>query len=202
MAHWHARWQLGGDSGHLVGFDLRCFRLLHGKGFGCALFELQLSDDLPSTLRQTGTRIGDVGIVTRNGGFEPIFNILDRADNYFGVPQGFEQVPESDELIRRLLNKFTVETTSDEVYLQDRSSDKSISAPPGQQTALDNVQNDGRLQPPLDLPAWDSSLEYSAVDSPDREYSADSLEDSPALTVAEYTDSIAACQVSDAIFRR
>ncbi|KAJ7483242.1 hypothetical protein FB451DRAFT_102519 [Mycena latifolia] len=72
---------------------VRYSRLLHGKGFGCALFEPQLSDDLPSTLRQTGIRIGDVGIVTLNGSFEPIFNILDRAeDNYFGVPQGFEQV--------------------------------------------------------------------------------------------------------------
>ncbi|KAJ7919662.1 hypothetical protein B0H13DRAFT_233085, partial [Mycena leptocephala] len=71
----------------------RYSRLLHPKGQGCPLFHPQPFDDLPPTLRQTGTRIGDVGIVTSNGAFDPIFNILDRAeDNRSGVPQGFEQV--------------------------------------------------------------------------------------------------------------
>ncbi|KAJ7255937.1 hypothetical protein C8J57DRAFT_1075204 [Mycena rebaudengoi] len=68
-------------------------RLLHPKRQGCPLYYPQPFDDLPPTLRQTGTRIGDVGIVTPNGAFDPIFNICDRAeDNHSGVPQGFEQV--------------------------------------------------------------------------------------------------------------
>ncbi|KAJ7664275.1 hypothetical protein B0H17DRAFT_1256237 [Mycena rosella] len=46
-------------------------------------------------MREVGTRIGDVGILTENGAFDPIFNILHRSDdpiNRFGVPQGFEPV--------------------------------------------------------------------------------------------------------------
>ncbi|KAJ7483226.1 hypothetical protein FB451DRAFT_102346 [Mycena latifolia] len=101
-----------------------------------------------------------------------------------------DEVPECDELIRRILNKFTVETTSDGVYLQDRSADNSISVAPGQHAALDNVQKDGRLQPPLYLPAWDSSLNDATVDSPDRSCPPDSLEDSPGIwrTVSEYAN--------------
>ncbi|KAJ7483269.1 hypothetical protein FB451DRAFT_103347 [Mycena latifolia] len=71
----------------------RYSRLLHPKGQGCPLFHPQPFDDLPRAAREIGTRIGDVGIVTPNGAFDPIFNILDRAeDNRSGVPQGFEQV--------------------------------------------------------------------------------------------------------------
>jgi hypothetical protein len=39
--------------------------------------------------------IGDVGLVTQDGSFDPIFNILcarDDPSNRFGVPPGFEQV--------------------------------------------------------------------------------------------------------------
>ncbi|KAJ6568292.1 hypothetical protein DFH09DRAFT_1313745 [Mycena vulgaris] len=68
-------------------------RLLHSKGQGTALFHPEPFHDQPRTARETGTRIGDVGIVTPNGAFDPIFNILDRAEqSRFGVPQGFEKV--------------------------------------------------------------------------------------------------------------
>jgi hypothetical protein len=68
-------------------------RLLHTKKQGCALFSPQPSNDLPRAEREIGIRVGHVGIVTEDGGFDPIFNILDRAeDNPSGVPQGFEQV--------------------------------------------------------------------------------------------------------------
>ncbi|KAJ7483278.1 hypothetical protein FB451DRAFT_1129176 [Mycena latifolia] len=70
----------------------RYSRLLHPKGQGCPLFHPQPFDDLPRAAREIGTRIGDVGIVTPNGAFDPIFNILDRAeDSRSGVPRGFEQ---------------------------------------------------------------------------------------------------------------
>ncbi|KAJ7255941.1 hypothetical protein C8J57DRAFT_1019608, partial [Mycena rebaudengoi] len=63
------------------------------KRQGLPLFHPQPFGDLPPTLRQTGTCIGDVGIVTLNGAFDPIFNICKTAeDNRSGVPQGFEQV--------------------------------------------------------------------------------------------------------------
>ncbi|KAJ7140969.1 hypothetical protein C8R44DRAFT_239490 [Mycena epipterygia] len=70
-------------------------RLLFPKGYGYPLFHPQPFDDLPEPARRTGTRIGDVGVVTQDGSFDPIFNICLAASdpaNRFGVPQGFEQV--------------------------------------------------------------------------------------------------------------
>ncbi|KAJ6568301.1 hypothetical protein DFH09DRAFT_918123 [Mycena vulgaris] len=71
----------------------RYTRLQHPKLQGTALFHPEPFHDLPRTQRAIGTRIGDVGIVTPNGAFDPIFNIRDLPeDNRSGVPQGFEQV--------------------------------------------------------------------------------------------------------------
>ncbi|KAJ7708943.1 hypothetical protein B0H17DRAFT_1031304 [Mycena rosella] len=70
-------------------------RLLFPKGHGYPLFHPQPSDDLPDSARRIGTEIGDVGVVTQDGCFDPIFNILRTGDdpaNRFGVPAGFEQV--------------------------------------------------------------------------------------------------------------
>ncbi|KAF8196276.1 hypothetical protein K438DRAFT_1934039 [Mycena galopus ATCC 62051] len=70
-------------------------RLLLPKGHGYPLFHPQAFDDLPLELRRVGTEIGDVGVVTSDGSFDPIFNICRAADdplNRFGVPPGFEQV--------------------------------------------------------------------------------------------------------------
>ncbi|KAJ7708944.1 hypothetical protein B0H17DRAFT_1264538, partial [Mycena rosella] len=64
--------------------------LLYPRGHGCALYHPQPFDDLPRAVRKIGTRIGNVGVIM-NGGFDPIFNILDSAaDNPAGFPQGFE----------------------------------------------------------------------------------------------------------------
>ncbi|KAJ7837071.1 hypothetical protein B0H14DRAFT_1118410 [Mycena olivaceomarginata] len=71
-------------------------RLLFPKGQGYPLFHPQPSDDLPDPARRTGTEIGDVGLITQYGSFDPIFNILrarDDPSNRFGVPVAFEQVP-------------------------------------------------------------------------------------------------------------
>ncbi|KAK7053704.1 ribonuclease III [Favolaschia claudopus] len=70
-------------------------RLLLAKGQGYPLFHPQPYDDLPLEARQNGTQIGDVGTVTTDGSFDPIFNICKSAGdplNRFGVPDGFEQV--------------------------------------------------------------------------------------------------------------
>jgi hypothetical protein len=70
-------------------------RLLFPKKQGYPLFHPQPFDDLPETARRTGTKIGDVGVITQDGFFDPIFNILRARDdpyNRFGVPLSFEQV--------------------------------------------------------------------------------------------------------------
>ncbi|KAJ7498032.1 hypothetical protein B0H11DRAFT_830274 [Mycena galericulata] len=78
-------------------------RLLFPKGHGYPLFHPQPSDDLPEPARKIGTEIGDVGVVTEDGCFDPIFNILKSADdrsNRFGVPLGFTPVVLGPEDIR------------------------------------------------------------------------------------------------------
>ncbi|KAJ7639644.1 hypothetical protein DFH06DRAFT_950763, partial [Mycena polygramma] len=58
-------------------------------------FYPQPSDDLPDEIRQTGVRIGDVGVITSCGSFDVIFNVCVPADdpaNRFGVPEGFRQL--------------------------------------------------------------------------------------------------------------
>ncbi|KAJ7669002.1 hypothetical protein B0H17DRAFT_216242 [Mycena rosella] len=82
-------------------------RLLLPRKHGFPLFHPAPCDDLPEPARRTGTQIGDVGVVTDDGSFDPIFNILYPADdlaNRFGVPADFEQVilPPHDIRIRRL----------------------------------------------------------------------------------------------------
>ncbi|KAJ7708952.1 hypothetical protein B0H17DRAFT_1031325 [Mycena rosella] len=70
-------------------------RLLFPKKQGYPLFYPQPFDTLPEAARKNGTEIGDVGVVTTYGAFDPIFNILRAGDdpaNRFGVPLGFEQV--------------------------------------------------------------------------------------------------------------
>jgi hypothetical protein len=67
-----------------------------GQGhFGYPLLNPAPSDDLPELMKRTGAEIGDVGVVTDDGSFDRILNILcppdDRA-NRFGVPPGFVQL--------------------------------------------------------------------------------------------------------------
>ncbi|KAF7345414.1 Cell division control protein [Mycena venus] len=78
-------------------------RLLFPKKQGYPLFHPQPSDDLPEAARRIGTEIGDVGVITQDGSFDPIFNILRARDdpaNRFGVPPDFEQVVLGSEDIR------------------------------------------------------------------------------------------------------
>ncbi|KAJ7173503.1 hypothetical protein C8R46DRAFT_1031810 [Mycena filopes] len=70
-------------------------RLLFPKKQGYPLFHPQPFDDLPEAARRVGTEIGDVGLVTQDGSFDPIFNILrppDHPAQRFGVPAAFEPV--------------------------------------------------------------------------------------------------------------
>ncbi|KAJ6595248.1 hypothetical protein DFH09DRAFT_1136493 [Mycena vulgaris] len=63
------------------------------ESHGYPLFRPPPFDDLPEPYKKTGTRIGDVGVVTEDGYFDVIFNICVPPDdpiNRFGVPDGFE----------------------------------------------------------------------------------------------------------------
>ncbi|KAJ7669003.1 hypothetical protein B0H17DRAFT_989841, partial [Mycena rosella] len=69
--------------------------LLHKIREGLALYLPKPCDDLPEPARRDGTQIGAVGVVTDDGYFDTIFNILCAEDdpaNRFGVPANFEQV--------------------------------------------------------------------------------------------------------------
>ncbi|KAJ7493175.1 hypothetical protein B0H11DRAFT_1717887 [Mycena galericulata] len=75
--------------------------LLLPTGNGYALFRPNPLDDVPETDRKIGTQIGDVGVVTRDGSFDTIFNItreLNDPRNRFGVPAGYEQITLRPEL--------------------------------------------------------------------------------------------------------
>ncbi|KAJ7863758.1 hypothetical protein B0H14DRAFT_3606722, partial [Mycena olivaceomarginata] len=50
-------------------------RLLLAKGHGYPLSYPQPPDDLPPESRAGGTQIGDVGVLTSDGGFDSFFNI-------------------------------------------------------------------------------------------------------------------------------
>ncbi|KAF8187373.1 hypothetical protein K438DRAFT_1722875 [Mycena galopus ATCC 62051] len=70
-------------------------RLLLAKGHGYPLSHPQPSDDLPPESRVQGIQIGDVGVLTSDGGFDALFNICRAPDdpaNRHGVPVGFETV--------------------------------------------------------------------------------------------------------------
>ncbi|KAJ7869973.1 hypothetical protein B0H13DRAFT_1635027 [Mycena leptocephala] len=69
-------------------------RCLFEQGDGWPVFNPKPFDDLPEVARRFGTQIGDVGIITPDGSFDPVFNILLPADdpaNRFGVPRDFTQ---------------------------------------------------------------------------------------------------------------
>jgi hypothetical protein len=67
-------------------------RLLRRKGRGFALYIPQPNGRLPIAYRRTGIRIGDVGVITPDGGFNFLFNICvphDDPANPPILPQGF-----------------------------------------------------------------------------------------------------------------
>jgi hypothetical protein len=67
-------------------------RLLLAEGYGYPLSYPQPPEDLPLESRAEGIQIGDVGVLTSEGGFNTFFNICRTDGNRFGVPVGFERV--------------------------------------------------------------------------------------------------------------
>ncbi|KAL1712111.1 hypothetical protein EV715DRAFT_297385 [Schizophyllum commune] len=60
---------------------------------GYPLWIPEPDEELPMCYRETGARIGDVGVISQDGGFRFLFNICSRADdpvNKGGVPASFE----------------------------------------------------------------------------------------------------------------
>lgn len=67
-------------------------RLLRRKGRGFALYIPQPNRRLPIAYRRVGIRIGDVGVITRDGGFNFLFNICiphDDPANPLILPEDF-----------------------------------------------------------------------------------------------------------------
>ncbi|KAJ7062333.1 hypothetical protein C8F01DRAFT_1230725 [Mycena amicta] len=65
-------------------------RLLFSQKLGYPLFRPCLSQDVLPERRSAGVQIGDVGVVTTDGAFDPIFNILDHRLNSVALPEVFE----------------------------------------------------------------------------------------------------------------
>ncbi|KAI5899405.1 uncharacterized protein SCHCODRAFT_02682424 [Schizophyllum commune H4-8] len=62
---------------------------------GYPLWIPEPDEELPMCYRQSGVRIGDVGVIGQDGGFQFIFNICSSADdpvNQCGVPPSFERI--------------------------------------------------------------------------------------------------------------
>jgi hypothetical protein len=71
-------------------------RLLLPKGHGFPIYFPGLFDSLPTACRDRGVSIGDVGIITEDGGFDFLFNVClpdNHAVNIGRTPPSFEMVP-------------------------------------------------------------------------------------------------------------
>lgn len=67
-------------------------KLLSSRGHGYPLYIPEPNENLPYEYRQRGISIGDVGIITSDGGFDFLFNVcLSATDpiNNDNVPEGF-----------------------------------------------------------------------------------------------------------------
>ncbi|KAJ7705400.1 hypothetical protein B0H17DRAFT_832760, partial [Mycena rosella] len=75
--------------------EIYCGRLLYQKR-GFPLYVPDPQRNLPEEYRASGVRTGDVGRVTPEGGFDPLFNIYYSSEdpiNSRGVPEGFTPLP-------------------------------------------------------------------------------------------------------------
>lgn len=70
-------------------------RLLLLRGHGCPVWCPEPDENLSLAFRGGGVRIGHVGSIDPDGGFDPLFDICSRPDdpiNHEGVPEQFEQL--------------------------------------------------------------------------------------------------------------
>ncbi|THU87386.1 hypothetical protein K435DRAFT_681753, partial [Dendrothele bispora CBS 962.96] len=70
--------------------------MLYPKGYGYPLWTPEPNEQTPYVYRKDGIRVGDVGFITQDGGFEFLFNITLPKDHkihqkWRGVPEDFEQ---------------------------------------------------------------------------------------------------------------
>lgn len=71
-------------------------RQLYPKGHGFPHWEPDPDENLPQKYIDKGISVGDVGIITEDGGFDFLFSICFPSDdpiNGRGVPDAFEDVP-------------------------------------------------------------------------------------------------------------
>jgi len=88
-------------------------RLLLPKKQGYPLWLPEPNENLPLDYRSIGVDIGDVGIITSDGGFDFLFNICRSVDdpvNWLGVPDGFVPLTLGPRDVRRLSGMHNVGT--------------------------------------------------------------------------------------------
>ncbi|KAJ7484519.1 G-protein alpha subunit-domain-containing protein [Mycena latifolia] len=139
-------------------------RLLLSKGAGYPLWQPEPYDDLPAEYKQTGVRIGDVGIITSDGAFDFAFNICVPSDdpiNSVGVPDGFEMATLRHGDVRRTPRHYPPGSDVSSAKLKKRSVAVEASTtilPAGGGTGL-AISTSSREAAVLLLPAGGASLD-------------------------------------------
>ncbi|KAJ7138461.1 hypothetical protein C8R43DRAFT_842309, partial [Mycena crocata] len=99
-------------------------RLLLSKGAGYPLWLPEPYDDLPTEYKETGVRIGDVGVITSDGAFDFVFNVCVPRDdpiNSVGVPEDFELVTLGQGDVRRAPRHYSPGSDVSSAKLKKRS---------------------------------------------------------------------------------
>ncbi|KAJ7698730.1 hypothetical protein B0H17DRAFT_913006, partial [Mycena rosella] len=139
-------------------------RLLLSKGAGYPLWQPEPYDDLPMEYKETGVRIGDVGIITSDGAFDFVFNIcvaIDDPINSVGVPDGFEIVELHHGDVRRAPRHYPPgsDVSSAKLRKHDLAIDASTAITPAGAGAGLAISTSSREAAVLLLPAGGASLD-------------------------------------------
>ena len=78
----------------------RQLMLLHPYGY--PLYRPEPGKSFPAKIRKQGVRVGDVGLVTRDGSFNPLFNVCSHSVNPLRLPDNFETIDTVRILAREL----------------------------------------------------------------------------------------------------
>jgi hypothetical protein len=105
-------------------------RLLRRKGRGFALYVPQPNRQLPVAYQRMGVRIGDVGVITRDGGFSFLFNICvprDHPINPHILPEGFSPLqPTLTDLDIAQFSRFNSGSYLASALMEKKESDSNV----------------------------------------------------------------------------
>ncbi|KAJ7062334.1 hypothetical protein C8F01DRAFT_1137188 [Mycena amicta] len=148
-------------------------RLLFSKKLGYPLYNPRLSDDHSPARRAAGVQIGDVGVVTREGAFDPIFNVLDPELNPPNLPESFQPLakltPEQAKDVARHAACYpashrisNIEVRSANLSLEANLSGSGLGLPAGANAKLDYSRN-SKQTAILVLPEGGSMYEHRSL---------------------------------------